>query len=307
MCSRRVLIPRLRIWRRKRFLVRTLHLRFRKTWKVFLNGHRWVCNAYYRWELVRVYNMFSYKIQFWLTRPHIYTTFMKSFFHFLRQRFDVNFWYLFAVWHNEIPETYLTFFRHFRIIPTSLTPLFTHHLYLYHNWRALFRSTIFLLTYPRKIPFHFIRWSSRSNKPILALQTRSYRMIIHLYSGLFLKFFEKRKSLRKSKLITITMFRYFNILLTVSPLRNFSIILKGATPFVYELLRSLRISAHDSQERKTDVLMAMLAMSSKRPIHFLYLILLHNQSYCFNRLRSCGRIKRKIRRQLVRKNSIVDY
>lgn len=141
---------------------------------------------------------------------------------------------------------------------------------------------------------------------ILSLQNKRMRTFIHLYSGLFIKFFEKRKALRKSKLITLTMFHYFRTLLLLSPYRRFIFVVKGPTPYIQELFSVLRRKPQtliaQLQPRPGDILFEKL----KLDMSFLYLFFLQNQAYCFRKTKSRGRIKRKIRRRLVRQSHIPD-
>lgn len=129
---------------------------------------------------------------------------------------------------------------------------------------------------------------------------------MHIYSGLFIKFFEHRKSLRKSKLVTITMFKYLQSILFLSKLRRFIMILKGQVFFINELF----LTFSQPLGLKTLNFVKLTKKQRKKPIYsrirFLYIYLLHNHSFCKQKTKSRGRVKRKIRRRLVRANAFTD-
>lgn len=250
-------------------------------------------------------NLFQYKIPFWLVRISLHLSYRNSFLSLVK-KFD---WHVFSTFHEYrwfINKFHRFFFKHFNLPPLSLANLFSYHITQTSSWKRRFSLAIYARNYQRYQPYHIIRWSTRSNKMILLLQNKHMRTYVHLYSGLFIKFFEKRKALRKSKLMTLTMFHYFRTLLLLAPYRRFIFIIKGPTPYINELFSILQrkpqaLIAH-LQPRPGDLMFEKL----KQTMKFLYLFFLRNQTYCFTKIKSRGRIKRKIRRRLVKQSHIPD-
>ena len=222
------------------------------------------------------------------------------------QRFNWKIWIKFHDfrWWPHLVTRQL--FKRFSFIPRSYFWFFSHHIVFALKWFHDWGVEVFVERRMIYRPYYIIYWSTRSNKPILALQDKKRRTLLHVYSGLLIKYFENKKNLRKSKLVTLTLFNYFRSLLLVSPARNFYLITKGPSPFIKEffsiLFRKPKALFANYKFEKDDPLFIMI----NTPFNFLYMFYTHNQSYCFQKTRAQGRIKRKIRRRLVSKNEVID-
>lgn len=250
-------------------------------------------------------NIFNYNIPFWLTRPNIHLAYSNKFLTLIK-RFDWELWVIFDEMRWSVEGFHKFFKRRLKTPVRAIIKLFMSHIFRFYKWNQIFRALIFVRRDVVLRPFYFIRWSSRSNKPILSLQDRHNKTLLHLYSGIFIKFYEKRKSLRKSKLVTITMFNYFRTVLMFSHYRQFMVVLKGRTPFVQELFLVLSQKPKTLLANLTPEELDLLREQVGRPFSFCYLLYFHNQPYCFFKTRSRGRIKRKIRRRLVRQVGATD-
>lgn len=173
-----------------------------------------------------------------------------------------------------------------------------------------FFSDIFIfmkLVHDRRINSYFnLSFIFKKGRYYINLQTINYENITYIVPGYFLKYFQKRKCLKKGRNIRVLMAKYLRKLLILSKINNLVLWVKSTPLFLPELLTVLNtpilhkfnnpFTGEEFQESERNA-------SSFR---FLYFFFIKTVNYGKFKQRRKGRIKRKITRKLYRKNKIVD-
>jgi hypothetical protein len=135
---------------------------------------------------------------------------------------------------------------------------------------------------------------------------------------MFLKFFNYKKSLKKSKSFKILLMRYLRKLLIVTGINNFHLFVRQTSNHLSKLLHILQ---KPIPHAFTDPLtrMNVLEQSGKssqsgstparrvQPVfNFIYVVFVKTKPYGVMKTKKVGRIKRKIRRKVMKLNRIND-
>lgn len=193
------------------------------------------------------------------------------------------------------------------------------NLHSYINLYSVFSLPILLglykkvnkLLYKPFIPIFNLYWTfTLSQKFFISLRNvidKNYNYL-SLYSGLFLKFFQNKKPLRRSKLFKTLMVKLLRKILLVSSIRNVNLVISRSSPIFLELYRLLltpTIIPYRVPKGKGFYNDSLLNKGSSL---FLVrkIIFLRTHSFTKLKTRRKGRIKRKITRRLFRKNNVLD-
>lgn len=152
----------------------------------------------------------------------------------------------------------------------------------------------------------FLVMSFKKNKLFLNLLNFSKRNFLNLSSGLFIKFFEKRKAFKKNKTIKILMAKYFRKLFIILKIKNLALIIKKIPASLSEILTFL--NSPIVHKFLNPIENKIIEENEKNPlfINFLYFLFLENKNFSKNKIAQKGRIKRKILRKLTFDNKIID-
>jgi hypothetical protein len=156
--------------------------------------------------------------------------------------------------------------------------------------------------------FYYLIFSFFKNKLSINLQNYKKKNYTAISPGLFIKFFEKKKSLKKSKTIKFLMAKYIRKLFIISKITNIILIIKNTpsnlveilklinTPIIHKFIDPIEHKEIDESNLKIRYFWAK----------FFFFIFSKNVSFSKNKERKRGRIKRKILRKLVLENRLVD-
>lgn len=137
---------------------------------------------------------------------------------------------------------------------------------------------------------------------------RKSNIFFSLNTGLFLKFFNYKKSLKKTKSLKLILMRYLRKLLIVSRINNFNLYVKKTSDQLGRLLqilqKPLNHSFIDPLTNKT--IDEESPQCPKTLFNFIYMIFLKNKPYGQMKIKNEGRLKRKIRRRVIKLNRIID-
>jgi hypothetical protein len=153
---------------------------------------------------------------------------------------------------------------------------------------------------------HFLIFSFSKTRLYINLQNFIHKNYFFLSTGLFIKFFDRKKSLKKSKTIKLLIAKFLRKLFLITQLKHAILIIKKNPLFLLEMLNLFNTPVaykfidptdeREIEEKPTDFLL----------IKFLYFVFLENKTYTFNKQKKKGRIKRKIFRKLILTNKIID-
>lgn len=86
---------------------------------------------------------------------------------------------------------------------------------------------------------HFLILSFINNKLFVNLLNLNKKNYLFLSSGLFIKFFEKKKSFKKNKIIKLLIAKYLRKIFLLTKIRNTSLIIKNNPTFLLEMITFL--------------------------------------------------------------------
>ena len=153
---------------------------------------------------------------------------------------------------------------------------------------------------------YFLILSFKKNKLYINLQNFNKKNYLSLSTGLFIKFFEKRKSLKKNKTIKLLMAKYIRKLFLISKIKNIILVVKKIPLFINEILNFLNSPIAHKFLNPVDNKIIEESETNFIQIKFLYFLFLNNKNFSKNKTLKKGRIKRKILRKVIFENKIVD-
>ena len=166
-----------------------------------------------------------------------------------------------------------------------------------------------LIIRPKPISFKLL-FNFKKHYLYITLLDQKNNIIFSLHTGLFLKFFEYKKSLKKSKSLKILLVRYLRKLFLISGVRTFTLYIKQTSDQLNKILQILQKPInHPFTDPLTGlVINEELERGARRSqfFHFLYIVFFKNKPYGSMKTKKTGRLKRKIRRLVIRANRIID-
>lgn len=168
--------------------------------------------------------------------------------------------------------------------------------------------------------FYFLKKFKKNRKKLiyrLILTFRDRRLFVNLQnfkkknylfisSGFFIKFFEKKKSLKKKKNIKLLIAKFLRKLYLISKVKYNILIIKKNPVYLIEFLTLLNSPIIHKFINPFGDKIIEEKKNQKPSFKILYFIFFKNQTFVFNKQRKKGRIKRKIFRKIVLENSLVD-
>jgi hypothetical protein len=129
---------------------------------------------------------------------------------------------------------------------------------------------------------------------------------LSLSNGLFIKYFDFKKSLKKKKLLKLLLLKYLRKLFLILKINQFNLFIKSAGFFLNEFLTLL---TQPSEKTFLNPLTKKTITDDRKLIktfNFSYIFFLNTKNYSFLKLKKKGRVKRKIQRRLIKLNTIID-
>lgn len=172
-------------------------------------------------------------------------------------------------------------------------------------------------------PLTEIYVQARKAKPIeithnLYMRFNGHRLIItladdrvgnthfFLSTGLLLKYFERKKSIKKNKSMKLLMIRFLRKLLILLRLKNIVLKVRGVPLYMDILLAMLfRPLSHFFTDPFTGLEVDEI-QRKKNHLNFSAIVFTKFKPFGYQKTKKRGRIKRKIRRKLVKLNAVID-
>lgn len=127
-----------------------------------------------------------------------------------------------------------------------------------------------------------------------------------LSNGFFLKYFEKKKSIKKNKSIKLLIARYLRKLYLLVHFKYSIFFIKNTPSHLSEIINILNTPIiHKFANPFSEKIMEE-GLLKKNIFNINYFIFFKNIDFSSNKIRKKGRVKRKITRKLVLENSITD-
>jgi hypothetical protein len=134
----------------------------------------------------------------------------------------------------------------------------------------------------------------------------SKKNYLHLSPGFFIKYFDKKKSVKKNKNTKLLMAKYLRKMYIFLKIKYQIILIKKNPVFLLEFLTFFNSPIiHKFANPFTENIIE--EKNNLNPISkTLYFVFFKSQDFSFTKTKKKGRIKRKIFRKLILQNNIVD-
>ena len=129
-----------------------------------------------------------------------------------------------------------------------------------------------------------------------------------LFPGFFLKFYKNRRPLKRTKLFKVLLVRFLRKLLIAGGIKNLNLIVnRSPTIFIelYKLFLTPDIVPY-KVPYKTSLYLDSKTNANTSPFFVQKFIFSRTKFYGLYKERRRGRLKRKVARRLIKKNSIMD-
>lgn len=196
--------------------------------------------------------------------------------------------------------------------------LSTYSSFLTHNPLSRLTKTLFLYNhlYDKKShlksqqPLYKLLFKFKKAYFHITLLDSNNRIFFSLHTGLFLRYFNYKKSLKKSKSFKLLLMRYLRKLLLITGINNFNLYIRESSSNLSKLLRVLQKPlSHPFVDPFTNTTIVENSSTKNRQsaiFNFIYIIFFKTKPYGFMKTKKVGRIKRKIRRKVMKLNNILD-
>lgn len=154
---------------------------------------------------------------------------------------------------------------------------------------------------------HLIRFKFIGGRLNLSLaDKRSRQTHFAITPGTFVRYFGRKKSIKKLQSLKTLAIRFLRKLLLILNLRNIVLQAKG-TPLAFDqLLEKLYKPLPHSFKNPFNQQIIDESTSYTRKLNIVKVIFLNSKPFGFSKQKKKGRIKRKIRRKVMRSNTVVD-
>lgn len=147
----------------------------------------------------------------------------------------------------------------------------------------------------------------RTNRLFVDLRTaKKKKSMISISCGMFIKYFEKKKAIKKTKAIKFLIAKYLRKIYILTKIKNTILFVKNNPTFLIEMLNLVNTPIihkfYDPLAKK----IIDEANNKYSVVRFLYFVFLENKRFSTNKTKKKGRVKRKILRKLTLKDQIVD-
>ena len=127
-----------------------------------------------------------------------------------------------------------------------------------------------------------------------------------LSTGLFTKYFGKKKSIKKNKILKILIGKYVRKIFLIIKIKYLFLIIKKNPTFLLEFLKYLNTPIIHKFFNPYKNQIVEDYKNQPHVLRFNYFIFFKNTSFSFQKTHKKGRIKRKISRKLILKNKLID-
>jgi hypothetical protein len=155
--------------------------------------------------------------------------------------------------------------------------------------------------------FFFLHWIFKDNQRLyINFQNFKKLNFLFLSNGFFLKYFEKKKSIKKNKSIKLLIARYLRKLYLLINFKHTIFLIRKSPSFFLEMINVLNTPIiHKFTDPFSDKLIEERKMK-KNIFNITYFIFFKNIDFSNNKIRKKGRIKRKITRKVILSSGLID-
>jgi hypothetical protein len=168
-----------------------------------------------------------------------------------------------------------------------------------------------------KINYYSLFWNFKSNNTFFSalrlFSNNNNKNITSLSPGMFIKFFQNKKSYKKHKLTKLLIIKFFRKMFVIARLWKISLVIKRLPSLFLELLKFfhqpvyLKFQKQRSYLKYEDyIYKKKITKSEFRAPFLLFYYFYETKPYSLTKFKKQGRIKRKITRKLINSQHIID-
>lgn len=154
---------------------------------------------------------------------------------------------------------------------------------------------------------HHLRFRFNRQRLVITLADEATRTThVFISPGLFLKYFQRKKSLKKSRSMKVLMARFMRKVLLILRLEHVVINSRGVPVYLDSLVSVLfRPFSHPFYDPTSGSTINEVE-SGKGNLNIAGILVTAVRPYGFQKTRKMGRVKRKIRRRITRLGNVID-
>lgn len=153
---------------------------------------------------------------------------------------------------------------------------------------------------------NYLIFAFKKNKLFLNLLNFNRKTFLFISPGFFIKFFEKKKSFKKNKIIKLLTAKYLRKVFILTKINNLIFFIKSVPTFLLEIINFLNQPiSHKFLNPCTNKVIEETVTKSFY-LKIFNIIFLNNKSFSINKIKKKGRIKRKIIRKVILENKLID-
>jgi hypothetical protein len=213
---------------------------------------------------------------------------------------------------NKIQKSNVLFNIRLRKLFSNYLVLKKKILWLFFNtYNAIYYQFIFDYFYALKLlkkrkKMNYLIFSFKKNKLFVNLLNFYKKNFLFLSSGLFIKFFEKKKSFKKNKIIKILLAKYLRKIFILAKVNNIIFLIKSIPVYLLEIINFLNQPIIHKFINPYSNKVVEETSTKTFSLRIMNIIFLKNKSFCVNKIKKKGRIKRKIIRKVILENKLID-
>jgi hypothetical protein len=194
-------------------------------------------------------------------------------------------------------------------LANSWLPTWTQFAFLYAHFGITPRSEIYVQAHKAKrlVVTHDLYMRFNKHRLIITLaDEKKHNTHFFLSTGLLLRHFQKKKSIKKNKSMKLLMARFLRKLLIVIRLRNIILRIRGI-PLYLEIMLAMLFKplSHLFPDPFTGQEVDEI-LGEKTTLNFSAIVFSRFKPFGYQKEKKMGRVKRKIRRKLVKLNAVID-
>lgn len=180
-----------------------------------------------------------------------------------------------------------------------------YHLLTFKTFYNFFRF-ISQFNVSKKSSYYNLYFNFRLNRFFISILNSKGRLYTSLSVGLFLKFFQNKKSLKKNKLFKLLLAKYLRKLLIISNIKNIYLYIKKTPVHIYEICNLLTSPLPKPFFNPLKGVNIIESDDKHYNLNIRYIFFKGTKSYTSMKVCRKGRLKRKIQKRILKLNRITD-
>jgi len=158
----------------------------------------------------------------------------------------------------------------------------------------------------KKQYYYKLYFNFRHNRFFISILNSKGRLYTSLSVGLFLKFFQNKKSLKKNKLFKLLLTKYLRKLLIITNIKNVYLYIKKTPTHIYEICNLLISPLPKPFFNPLKGVNVVESENKHHNFNIMYMFFQKTKSFTSMKVCRKGRLKRKIQKRIIKLNQTKD-